>query len=106
MADKLTIEAYRVTSRFPACERYGLVSQIRRASVSIPTNIVEGSARSSEREYLRFLGIAFSSAREVGYLIDLSKRLGFVSGDDADTLMTLQGRTASALIAHIRSLSR
>jgi len=58
---------------------FGLVSQLRRASTSIPTNIAEGSGRKSEKEFIQFLSIALGSANEVDYLIELSKDLGFIS---------------------------
>ena len=78
LADALAICVYRETVAFPPEERYGLRSQLRRAAVSVPSNIVEGSARRSENDYLRFLEIALSSACEADYLIDLSQRLSFL----------------------------
>jgi len=63
---------------FSAEKRYGLQSQLRRGAVSIPTNLVEGSARPSERDYLHFIAIALGSTSEVRYLIELAIRLGFV----------------------------
>lgn len=77
-AEGLVIDAYRLTAEFPASERYGLQSQIRRASVSIVSNIVEGSARRTTREYVQFLNIAAGSAQEALYLISLASQLGFV----------------------------
>ena len=65
LADEVTIMIYRVTRTFPREEIYGLTSQMRRAAVSIPSNIVEGCARNSQTEYLRFLEIAFGSLREL-----------------------------------------
>lgn len=56
---------YRVTSEFPSEEKYGLISQMRRCSVSIPSNIAEGAGRSSDKEYQRFLDIAYGSAYEL-----------------------------------------
>jgi four helix bundle protein len=79
MADSLVIDIYPATKDFPAEERYGLQAQIRRAAVSTATNIVEGRARRSEREYLNFLNVATGSASEVRYLIDVSQRLGFLT---------------------------
>ena len=81
LADGLAVCVYRETVAYPASERYGLQSQLRRAAVSVPANIVEGSARRSQIDYLRFLEIALSSACEVDYLIGLSRRLQFLTED-------------------------
>ena len=64
LADEVTFLVYRVTQNFTKEEIYGLTSQMRRAAVSVPSNIVEGCARESETEYLRFLEIAFGSLRK------------------------------------------
>jgi four helix bundle protein len=77
-ADELAVCVYRETERFPKSEFYGLRSQIRRAAVSIPANIVEGSARRSQADYVRFLEIALSSACETDYLIGLCGRLALL----------------------------
>jgi four helix bundle protein len=81
LADALAICIYRETVNFPPPERYGLQSQIRRAAVSVPTNIVEGCARRSESDYLRFLDIALSSANEADYLVDLCFRLSMLTDE-------------------------
>jgi four helix bundle protein len=78
-AHGLAIRVYRLTATFPNAERYGLCSQLRRAAVSVPTNIVEGCARQSAREYDRFLDVALGSAAEVGYLLELASDLGVAS---------------------------
>jgi four helix bundle protein len=65
LADEVALLIYRVTKQFPKEEMYGLISQMRRASVSVPSNIVEGCTRESQAEYLRFLEIAFGSLREL-----------------------------------------
>ena len=78
MADELVVVIYNATKDFPAEERYGLQAQIRRAAVSVPTNLVEGSARRGEREYLNFCNVSCGSAYECRYLVTLSHRLGFM----------------------------
>jgi four helix bundle protein len=79
LADEVAVLVYQITAGFPKEEMYGLTSQIRRAAVSVPSNIVEGSARDSQADYLRFLTIAFGSLRELRYQLDLSKRLEYLS---------------------------
>ena len=78
-ADVLVEIVYRESQRFPRGEEFGLRSQIRRAAISVVSNIVEGCARSSEAEYLRFLDIAYGSAKELEYQIGLCARLGFIA---------------------------
>ncbi len=82
LADDLVIDIYRITRRFPTSERFGLQTQIRRAAVSTASNIVEGSARRSLREYLHFLDIALGSASETRYLLDLAHRLELLPDGD------------------------
>ena len=83
LADEVAILAYKVTARFPKEELYGLTSQMRRAAVSVPSNIVEGCARDTQADYVRFLYMAFGSLRELHYQLDLAKRLEFLNGQDA-----------------------
>jgi four helix bundle protein len=79
VADSLALRVYLHTASFPATERFGLQSQMRRAAVSVPTNIVQGCARRSRADYARFIDIALASATEADYLLDLSRRLGMLS---------------------------
>jgi four helix bundle protein len=77
-ADALVLQVYAETATYPSDERFGLRNQVRRAAVSVPTNIVEGCARRKQGEYLQFINIATGSAAETLYLLDLSNRLGFL----------------------------
>ena len=95
---------YRTTTGFPKEELFGLTSQIRRAAVSVPSNIVEGCARDSEAEYLRFLNIAFGSLRELRYQLSLSKRLGFLRNEDLSLLEPKIVETEKVLNGLIRAL--
>ena len=78
-ADALVIAVYRATATFPQEERYVLQTQIRRAAISAASNIVEGCARRTTREYVNFLNIANGSTAETEYLLNIARRLGFMS---------------------------
>ena len=77
-ADELALLVYKATKEFPKSEIWGLTSQMRRAAVSVPANIVEGSARRNRKEYLQFLYIAMSSLAELSYYIKFTKELGYL----------------------------
>ncbi len=77
------VEIYRITSLFPPEEKYGLVSQLRRGAVSIPTNISEGVSRNSTKEYIRFLYISLGSVSETECLLEISKRLRYYEAEKA-----------------------
>lgn len=79
LADDLTVYIYEKTKAFPREELYGLTSQLRRASYSVPANIAEGSSRESKRDYLHFLHIARGSLSESQYFIHLACRLGYLT---------------------------
>lgn len=104
LADEVALLAYRVTAGFPKEELFGLTSQIRRGAVSVPSNIVEGCARDSQADYLRFLYIAFGSLRELRYQFDLSKRLGFLSDAAAAKVDSKVEETEKVLNGLIRSM--
>jgi four helix bundle protein len=106
LADALAVDVYRATATFPHSERYGLSAQIRRAAVSIASNIVEGCARHGERDYVHFLDIAYGSACELGYQISLAHRLDFLDGETYQTLVTECDEVCRVLNGLIRSLRK
>jgi four helix bundle protein len=106
LADEVAILTYLETRNFPKEEMYGLTSQMRRSAVSVPSNIVEGCARESQTEFLRFLEIAFASLRELRYQFGLSERLGYFdensfTGYDSKLLET--EKVLGSLIRSLRS---
>jgi four helix bundle protein len=103
LADALVIAVYRDTKTFPREEVFGLTSQMRRCAVSAAANIVGGCARRSERDYARFLETSFSSLRELGYYIDLSMRLEYLTQESYQALSSLQGRAAAAASGLLRA---
>ena len=85
-ADELAFRIYKLSESFPKTEMFGLTSQIRRAALSIPTNIVEGYGRKSKKELSRFLDISLGSLAEVEYLLGFAERLGYIKHDIFDSL--------------------
>ena len=75
----LILKIYGMSNGFPLIERHGLISQLRRAALSVPTNIAEGSKRAARRDYARFLNIAEGSLAETEYLVLLSRDLGYAA---------------------------
>ena len=82
----LTEEVYQVTNRFPRHELYGLTNQLRRAAVSIPSNIAEGQGRGSNKEFTRFLNIAHGSLAELETQLLLSVRLGYIKENEIEQI--------------------
>jgi four helix bundle protein len=106
LADDLAVDVYRLTHMFPREERYGLTAQLRKASQSAPTNIVEGCARRTEAEYLYFVNIAMGSACEAHYLLRLAWRLGIIDDDTFDNFDRRYGeleRRTNALMQWIET---
>ena len=104
MADQLALNVYKSSQRFPRDELYGLKSQMRRAAVSVASNIVEGAARSGEADFLRFVEIAYGSARELQYQVSLVARLGYLSEDQGNQLNTECLALTKGLNTLLRSL--
>ena len=106
LADQLALAIYKETRSFPREEMFGLTSQLRRAAVSVPSNIVEGTARFSEAEYLQFLNTAYGSARELEYQVGLAFRLGFLAESSYRQLYELSLETSKVLNGLVRSLRK
>jgi four helix bundle protein len=105
-AMELAVEVYKLTVTFPDSERFGIVSQLRRAAVSIPSNIAEGSGRATKGEYLQFLGHARGSAFEVETQLELARILGLGKEDaflKACDLCTEVGKMLRAIMQTLRS---
>jgi four helix bundle protein len=81
-------EIYSMTSSFPTDEKSGLISQLRRCSVSIPANIAEGAGRKSQKEFINFLSLSLGSSTELDTLILLSKELKYLQEQTADSLLS------------------
>ena len=106
LADALALAVYRITANFPQEERYGLTSQMRRSAVSVASNIVEGAARKTLADYLRFLDIAYGSVRELEYQISLATRLGYIVPEKAGEIETQCVETSKVLNGLITALRK
>ena len=107
-AHGLVLDVYRITSAFPSTEQYSLVSQMRRAAISIPANIAEGCGRGTDRDFARFLQIASGSASELDYFLLLAHDLGYVERDEYQRLqLTLDEtrRMLSSFLVKLRAKS-
>lgn len=105
-AYQLCLAIYRITKDFPKDERYGLTSQIRRAAVSVPSNIAEGYGRKTTGEYIQALYIAYGSNCELETQILLSGDLGFVGKEDLSKLQEEIGDVERMLKGLIKSLNK
>lgn len=86
-AHQLTLDIYKTVSSFPKDELFGLTSQMKRSSSSIPTNIAEGCGRNSDKDFCRFLYFAFGSANELEYQLFLSMELSFLENENGQILL-------------------
>jgi four helix bundle protein len=92
-AHELELRVYHLTRTWPPEERWGLVSQARRAGFSVAANICEGSARSGPREFRRFLGLSLGSLAELSYIFRLARDLGYLRADEGTELEILRDHT-------------
>jgi len=102
----LVIEIYDATKQFPSEEKFGLTSQMRRCAVSIPSNIAEGAAKSSQSDYARFLTIAVGSVAELDTQLELAKRLSFLSEENHHSLDQNLASISRMLIALRQSVRK
>jgi four helix bundle protein len=102
----LVLEIYRFTCTWPAAERYGLVSQLRRAAVSVPTNLAEGVAKRGSREFRRFLDISLGSLSELTYLLRLSHDLGYLGPEDYERIERMREEAGQVTWGLYRAISR
>lgn len=103
---QVALAIYRATKEFPKEELYGLTSQIRRSSMSIPTNIAEGCGRNTDADFARFLQMAMGSASETEYQLLLSHDLGFLNNEQYDKLnidVTEVKRMLASLLKTLRA---
>jgi four helix bundle protein len=98
-AHTFLLAVYRLTAALPAEERYGLASQLRRAALSVPTNIVEGSTRIGRPDFVRFLNLSEASLAEAQYLLVVCRDLGYVAATLTDPLISTAPRIARMLYA-------
>lgn len=106
LADELAMLIYRDTAGFPKEELFGLTSQIRRAAVSVASNIAEGCGRSTDTDFLRFLDMANGSLRELQHQISLAQRLGYLPSQSSlpndNSILFETGRVLHGLIRSMR----
>lgn len=103
-AHKLTLEVYKKSNSFPREEMYGLTSQLRRASVSIPSNIAEGCGRYRTNDFAQFLQIALGSTNETEYQFLLAKDLGYLSEENYSSIEVKTNEIKAMLISFIKKV--
>ena len=105
-ADELAHLVYKITKKFPKEELYGLTSQLRRAALSVPLNIVEGFARKSSRDYRQFLYIAYGSLKETKYLLNFAFKEGYLSEKEYVKTSSLAEEVGKILWSSIKTIER
>ena len=104
MSFDIVKELYSLTSKYPDVEKFGLISQIRRAAVSVPVNIAEGAARKSKKEFIYFLHISLGSLTELDTLVLLSADLEFISKSDSELVISKFDIIGKLIYGLIKSL--
>jgi four helix bundle protein len=106
IAIEMTDMIYDTTTSFPKEEMYGLISQIRRSAVSVPSNIAEGSARNNTKEYIQFLFIARGSLAELETQLEIARRRKFISDEKYNTIITIIHRIGQMSARLIQALQK
>lgn len=101
---QVALDVYKITEGFPKTEIFGLSNQMRRAAISINSNIAEGSSRNSSKEYKHFVGISRGSAEELKFQVKISKELGFINASDSDKLVDSLSEICKMLTGLTKSL--
>lgn len=104
LAHQFVLDVYKATDNFPEFEHKNLTSQLRRAAVSIPLNIAEGSSRRSKKEFLNFLNYGFGSGKEIEVILELSKDLGYLTLGAHKELSLKLDHLMSKMFLFIRSV--
>ena len=105
-AIELTVETYRQTEKLPGDEKFGLISQMRRSAVSVASNIAEGAARDTKKDFIRFLHNAKGSLSELDTQVVICNRLGYLSVDECEILNEHMERESKLLTGLIRYLKK
>jgi len=101
---QLALDVYKSTEKFPKSEQYGLMSQMRRSAVSIPSNIAEGCGKEGQAEFARYLRIAMGSANELEYQLILSHDLNYISKDIFETLSDEVNQLKKMLVVLVKKI--
>ena len=105
-SDKLAYSIYKISRNFPKEELYGLTSQLRRAVLSIPLNIIEGFARKGSKDYRQFLHIAYSSLKETKYLLFFSYRENYLNKNEYQEILNLAEEIGKMLWASLKTMDQ
>ena len=104
LAHELVLSVYRATSHFPPSERFGITSQLRRAASSVPANIAEGSGRTTDKDFLRFLDISLGSLKETEYFLLLSNELTYLKIEEWTSLQDQATDALKCLVGFIKAV--
>ena len=104
LAHQLAVSVYRSTAHFPVSEQFGITSQLRRAASSVPANIAEGSGRTTDKDFLRFLDIALGSLKETEYFLQLSNDLNYLDETEWLHLSKQVNESLRCLVGFIKAV--